>query len=104
MTLPPPKICQRRRALHSMLGSPNAKEAQTARDKLLKLLTEHGLSWNDLPAIIAATAAADTSSSRAGAAAAAGQYGGSLSSPIASLKPQPNFKGAERAHTKLRPE
>src|ERR1700730_14056001 len=66
MTPPPPKICQRMRALHSMVGSPNTKEAQTARDKLLKLLTEHGLSWNDLPAIIAA---ADTTSSRAGAAA-----------------------------------
>jgi hypothetical protein len=69
MTLPPPKICQRMRALHSMVGSPNTKEAQTARDKLLKLLTEHGLSWNDLPAIIATTAAAENSGSRAGAAA-----------------------------------
>jgi hypothetical protein len=62
MTLPPPKICQRMRALHSMVGSPNTKEAQTARDKLIKLLTERGLSWNDLPAIIAATAAPDISS------------------------------------------
>jgi hypothetical protein len=70
MTLPPPKICQRMRALHSMVGSPNTKEAQTARDKLIKLLTEHGLTWNDLPAIIAA-AAADTSSSRAASGAAA---------------------------------
>jgi hypothetical protein len=75
MTLPPPKICQRMRALHSMVGSPNTKEAQTARDKLLELLTEHGLSWNDLPAIIAATAAADTSSSRAGAAASGAAAG-----------------------------
>jgi hypothetical protein len=65
MTLPPPKICLRMRALHAMLGSPNTKEAQTARDKLIKLLTEHGLTWYDLPAIIPATAAADTGSSRA---------------------------------------
>jgi hypothetical protein len=71
MTLPPPKICQRMRALHSMVGSPNTKEAQTARDKLIKLLTERGLSWNDLPAIIAAAAGADTSSSREASGAAA---------------------------------
>src|ERR1700683_2135246 len=29
---------------------------------------------------------------------AAGQYGGSLSSPIASWEPQPNFKGGARPH------
>jgi hypothetical protein len=46
--------------LHALLGSSSAEEAQTAREKLLKLLAEHGLTWNDLPAIIAATAAADT--------------------------------------------
>jgi Protein of unknown function (DUF3631) len=71
MILPPPNICQRMRALHSMLGSPNVREAETAREKLLKLLAEHGLTWNDLPAVLAATAAADTDSSRAGAAASA---------------------------------
>jgi hypothetical protein len=71
MTVPPPKVCQRMRARHSMLGSPNTKEARTARDKLIKLLTERGLSWNDLPAIIAAAAGADTSGSREASGAAA---------------------------------
>jgi hypothetical protein len=37
-----------------MMGSPNAKEAENARDKLAKLLAKHNLSWNDLPAILAA--------------------------------------------------
>jgi hypothetical protein len=31
MTLPPPKVCQRIKKLHAMLGSPNEKEAKTAR-------------------------------------------------------------------------
>jgi hypothetical protein len=32
------------RALHSIIGSPNAAEAQTAREMLVTLLTAHGLS------------------------------------------------------------
>jgi hypothetical protein len=41
-------------ALHARMGSSNAKEAEVARDKLVKLLAEHGLNWNDIPAILAA--------------------------------------------------
>ena len=54
MDLPSPKVCKRIRALHALLGSPNSKEAEAARKKLNELLTRHGLSWNDLPAILAA--------------------------------------------------
>ena len=54
MDLPSPKICRRIRALHALLGSPNNKEAEAARKKLNELLTRHGLSWNDLPAVLAA--------------------------------------------------
>ena len=43
-----------------MLGSPNASEAENARDKLIKLLAKHGLTWNDLSAILAATEPAST--------------------------------------------
>ena len=54
MTFPPPRICQRMRALHALIGSSNANEADSARQKLNKLLAEYGLSWNDLPSILAA--------------------------------------------------
>jgi hypothetical protein len=43
MTLLPLKICRRIHALHGMLGSPNAKEANNAREKLTKLLAEYNL-------------------------------------------------------------
>jgi hypothetical protein len=43
------------RHLFGLLGSPFPNEAEAARSKLLKLLGEHGLTWNDLPLIIAAT-------------------------------------------------
>jgi hypothetical protein len=43
MTLPPPKVCQRIRKLHAMVGSSSPKEAHNARDKLNHLLAEHGL-------------------------------------------------------------
>jgi hypothetical protein len=36
------------------MGSPNANEAATAHSKLNKLLADHALSWNDIPACIAA--------------------------------------------------
>jgi hypothetical protein len=51
--------------LFAMMGSSNANEAANARDKLTKLLAEHGLSWNDLPAILAAS---EPRNSNAGAA------------------------------------
>jgi hypothetical protein len=53
MNLPSPKVCRRIHQLHAMMGSPNANESAAARDKLVKLLTKHGLTWNDLPAILA---------------------------------------------------
>jgi hypothetical protein len=54
MSVPSPKICRRIRSHFLMIGSSNANEAATAREKLVKLLTEHGLTWNDIPACIAA--------------------------------------------------
>jgi hypothetical protein len=54
MTFPPPRICQRMRALHALIGSSNANEADSSRQKLNKLLAEYGLNWNDLPSILAA--------------------------------------------------
>jgi len=53
MTLPPPKVCQRIRQLFALTGSPYANEAANARAMLLKLLAEHGLTWNDLSQILA---------------------------------------------------
>ncbi len=52
MTLPPPNVCQRIRALHALIGSPYANEAEVARNKLSALLAEHDLTWNDLPTIL----------------------------------------------------
>lgn len=61
MNLPPPKACQRILHLFRMLGSPNANEANIAREQLNTLLAKHGLTWNDLTAIITAiTPAAST--------------------------------------------
>lgn len=65
MNLPPPKICRRIRQLFAMLGAPTAGEVESARDKLIKLLTKHGLTWNDLPAILAATEPPGATSSSA---------------------------------------
>jgi hypothetical protein len=53
MNLPPQKICRLICQLHALLGSPNKHEAASALDKLHKLMSKHGLSWNDLPAILA---------------------------------------------------
>jgi hypothetical protein len=64
MNLPPPKVCRRIRQLHAMVGSPNPSEAANARDKLIKLLTKHALTWNDLPVIIAATEADSTAQTK----------------------------------------
>ena len=54
MTFPPPRICQRMRALHALIGSSNANEADSARQKLNKLLAECDLNWNDLPSLLVA--------------------------------------------------
>src|SRR6516164_6346233 len=68
MNLPPPKICRRIRSLHALLGSPNANEANNAREKLNKLLAEYGLTWNDLMSVLVA---ADVTSNTASTAAQA---------------------------------
>ena len=52
MTLPPPKVCERIRKLFAQMGSAG-KDADVARRKLDQLLAEYGLSWNDLPKILA---------------------------------------------------
>src|SRR5215467_3442002 len=54
MTLPSPKICRRIRQLFRSMGSSSANEAATAHKKLTKLLADQALSWNDIPACIAA--------------------------------------------------
>jgi hypothetical protein len=67
MALPPPKICRRIRKLHAVLGSSTSGEREAAYKKLTETLAEYGLSWNDLPEILAAveqhrtSAAASTS-------------------------------------------
>jgi Protein of unknown function (DUF3631) len=53
MNLPPPKICQLASKLFAQMGS-SGKDADVAREKLRQLLEEHGLTWNDLPRILAA--------------------------------------------------
>ena len=63
MTLPPGKVCRRIGQLFALIGSPNANEAEAARVRLNKLLAKHSLTWNDLPAILAAHATNDTTSS-----------------------------------------
>lgn len=75
MTLPPPNICRKIRKLFALVGSSNAKEAESARAKLTKLLDEHGCSWNDLPTILAAvdpaTGTAGTASTHASSSTSA---------------------------------
>jgi hypothetical protein len=53
VNLPPPKLCLRIHHLFRLLGAPNANEAKSADRKLRKLLSTHGLTWNDLTTIIA---------------------------------------------------
>jgi hypothetical protein len=56
MKLPPPSVCQKILKLFALVGS-NKGEAENARAKLVKLLEKHGLTWNDLPEILAAARA-----------------------------------------------
>ena len=66
MNMPPAKVCRRIRQLFALVGStPNAGEAENARTKLAKLLTKHDLTWNDLPAILAASEPPGATSSSA---------------------------------------
>jgi Protein of unknown function (DUF3631) len=69
MDMPPPKICRRIRQLFALVGSSNTGEAENARVKLSKLLATHSLSWNDLPAILAATDPGNSSTRNAGSSA-----------------------------------
>jgi hypothetical protein len=69
MILPPPKVCQRIRKLHAKMGS-SGKDGDVARQMLNELLAEHRLTWNDLPAIFAATEPDDAGDSSNDAAAA----------------------------------
>jgi hypothetical protein len=58
MTMPPPEVCERIRKLFRMLGAtPN--EAENARVRVLALLDEHGLTWNDLGDVLAANVSAN---------------------------------------------
>jgi hypothetical protein len=54
MSLPPPKACRLIRKFHALLGSDKEHERATARKKIDSLLAEHGLTWNDIPAILLA--------------------------------------------------
>jgi hypothetical protein len=53
MNLPPPKICQRAKKLFAQMGS-SGRDAEVAGEMLKQLIEEHGLTWNDLPRILAA--------------------------------------------------
>jgi hypothetical protein len=53
MKLPPPEICLRAKKLFAQMGS-SGKDAEVAREMLNRLIEEHGLTWNDLPTILAA--------------------------------------------------
>jgi hypothetical protein len=52
MNLPPPKICQRAKRLFAQMGS-SGRDAEVAGEMLKHLIEEHGLTWNDLPRILA---------------------------------------------------
>lgn len=71
MTMPSPKVCERICQLHALMGSANANEAQVERDQLLRLLAKLGLTWNDLPTVLAARVPMDTSAARQAATVAA---------------------------------
>src|SRR5262245_27858759 len=57
MTVPPSNVCQLAFALHTLLGQSDWKEE--TRVQLLQLLSQHGLSWNDLAALLAAATNTD---------------------------------------------
>ncbi len=53
------------------MGSANVNEAQVARDRLLRLLGKLGLTWNDLPTVLAAGVTTDTNAAPQAATVAA---------------------------------
>jgi hypothetical protein len=54
MSLPPPNVCKRIRGLYRLIGSPHPNEAKVAHEKLLKLLADYSLTWNDITYCVAA--------------------------------------------------
>jgi Protein of unknown function (DUF3631) len=46
------KCVKRMRSLHAAMGSSNANEAEAARQKLLKFLTDYNLTWNHMVEIL----------------------------------------------------
>jgi hypothetical protein len=55
VNLPPPNVCLRIRQLFMLLGLPDAKDFTRNLARLVKLLTAHELTWNDLPELLTAT-------------------------------------------------
>src|SRR5262245_48816350 len=86
MTLPPPAICRRIRRLHRLVGSLHQGEANNAREKLLKLLPDYSLSWND---VAACCAAADEDDERAKGAISSSSSRSTSSARAAPQKDKP---------------
>ena len=47
------KLCDKLKKLHALMGSDNAAERETARQKINELLAKNKLTWNDLPGLLA---------------------------------------------------
>jgi len=67
----------------TLIGSPHDGEAKNARDMLDRMLNEHGLTWNDLSAILAAANAVDVAND--GARGGAGSNEAASSSNVLDL-------------------
>jgi Protein of unknown function (DUF3631) len=78
MNLPPPRICERAKKLFAQMGS-SGRDAEVAGEMLKHLIKEHGLTWNDLPRILAA----DTDSTGTAEDAATGDAGPAATQPAA---------------------
>jgi len=87
MSIPSPKICRGIRSRFGQMGSSNENIAKTAREKLIKLLADHGLTLNDIAACIAAADEDD----RVRAGKARHQQQQSHGSPSATTDPQVNI-------------
>src|SRR5262245_2124785 len=85
MSLPPPNVCKRIRGLFRLIGSPNANEAKVAHEKLLKLLADYSLTWNDITYCVAA---ADEDDARAKGASYGPASSASSASSSARATPQ----------------
>jgi hypothetical protein len=56
MALPPPKVCRKILKLYALVGSAS-EEGESARKKIIELLSEYGCNWNHIDEIRAAMAA-----------------------------------------------